>query len=69
MPAFALPSFYDGRIRINLRGRERRGIVDPSRYEQTCAELETLLRECRNSFAGAGGASVHQEHRSPVKWF
>ena len=33
MPAFALPSFYDGRIRINLRGRERHGLVDPSRYE------------------------------------
>ena len=27
MPAFALPSFYDGRIRINLEGRERHGIV------------------------------------------
>lgn len=48
MSAFALPSFYDGRIRINLRGRERHGTVEPSRYEQECAELETLLRECRN---------------------
>jgi predicted AlkP superfamily phosphohydrolase/phosphomutase len=52
MSAFALPSFYDGRIRINLRGRERHGLVDPSRYEQTCAELETLLRECRNPRTG-----------------
>ena len=52
MTAFALPSFYDGRIRINLRGRERHGMVDPSRYEQTCAELETILRECRNPRTG-----------------
>ena len=52
MPAFALPSFYDGRIRINLRGRERQGVVEPSRYAQTCAELETLLRECRNPRTG-----------------
>jgi predicted AlkP superfamily phosphohydrolase/phosphomutase len=52
MPAFALPSFYDGRIRINLKGRERDGIVDPSRYEETCRELEALLRECRNPRTG-----------------
>ncbi len=53
MPAFALPSFYDGRIRINLRGRERHGIVDPSQYEETCRGLETMLRECRNPRTGA----------------
>jgi predicted AlkP superfamily phosphohydrolase/phosphomutase len=52
MPAFALPSFYDGRIRINLRGRERHGIVDPSRYEETCRGLEAILRECRNPRTG-----------------
>lgn len=52
MPAFALPSFYDGRVRINLRGREREGIVEPSRYEETCRELETLFRECRDPRTG-----------------
>jgi predicted AlkP superfamily phosphohydrolase/phosphomutase len=52
MPAFALPSFYDGRIRINLCGRERHGTVDLSRYEQTCQRLETMLRECRNPRTG-----------------
>jgi predicted AlkP superfamily phosphohydrolase/phosphomutase len=52
MPAFALPSFYDGRIRLNLKGRERHGVVDPSRYEETCRELEALLRECRNPRTG-----------------
>jgi predicted AlkP superfamily phosphohydrolase/phosphomutase len=52
MPAFALPSFYDGRIRVNLRGRERNGIVEPSRYEETCRELEALVRECRNPRTG-----------------
>jgi predicted AlkP superfamily phosphohydrolase/phosphomutase len=52
MPAFALPSFSDGRIRINLRGRERFGIVGPSRYEETCTSLETLLRECRAPSTG-----------------
>ena len=33
MPAFALPSFYDGRVRINLRGREASGIVIPADYQ------------------------------------
>jgi predicted AlkP superfamily phosphohydrolase/phosphomutase len=52
MPAFALPSFYDGRIRINLKGRERNGIVEPSRYEETCRQIETLVGECRNPITG-----------------
>ncbi len=52
MTAFALPSFYDGRIRINLRGRERDGIVDPSHYEETCRVLETILRQCRDPRTG-----------------
>jgi hypothetical protein len=52
MSAFALPSFLDGRIRINLRGRERHGIVELSRYEETCRTLETLLGECRDSRTG-----------------
>jgi len=52
MPAFALPSFLDGRIRINLRGRERDGIVPLSQYEETCRTLETLLGECRDPRTG-----------------
>ena len=61
MPAFALPSFYDGRIRVNLRGRERDGVVDPADYERVCDDIEQLLRECRDPrtgepVAGRGGA-------------
>lgn len=52
MAAFALPSFRDGRIRINLRGRERDGIVDLSQYEETCRAVETLLAECRDPRTG-----------------
>jgi predicted AlkP superfamily phosphohydrolase/phosphomutase len=33
MKAFALPSYYDGNIRINVRGREREGLVEPSQDE------------------------------------
>jgi len=52
MPAFALPSFYDGRIRLNLRGREARGVVDPADHEAVCHELETLLRDCTDPRTG-----------------
>jgi hypothetical protein len=52
MAAFALPSFYDGRIRINLKGRERDGVVDPSSYEVVCRAVESLLWECRNPLTG-----------------
>ena len=46
MCAFALPAFYDGRIRVNLTGRERHGIVDPNDYERVCDELEALVGSC-----------------------
>ncbi len=52
MPAFALPSFYDGRIRINLVGREKRGIVPLEDYSKICQHLEHLLRDCRDPRTG-----------------
>lgn len=52
MPAFALPSFYDGRIRINLKGRERHGIVEPEHFHAFCDGLEALLGECRDALSG-----------------
>lgn len=53
MRAFALPSFYDGRIRVNLRGREADGIVDLGDHERVCDELEVLLRACVDPRTGA----------------
>lgn len=43
MKAFALPAFADGHIRINLKGREKDGIVDPADYDQVCSEIEAVL--------------------------
>ena len=39
MRAFALPSFSEGYIRINLQGREPQGIVAPADYDALCDEL------------------------------
>lgn len=52
MRAFALPSFYDGQIRINLKGREGNGLVDRADYDRACDEIETLLRDCRDLATG-----------------
>lgn len=52
MRAFALPSFADGRVRINVEGRERDGVVPAGDYGRTCDEVERLLRECRNPRTG-----------------
>jgi predicted AlkP superfamily phosphohydrolase/phosphomutase len=54
MDAFALPSFYDGRVRVNLEGRERKGCIRPSGYGRLIDEIETLLRECRDPVSGEG---------------
>jgi hypothetical protein len=54
MRAFALPSFYDGRVRINLAGREREGRVAVAEYSQVCDEIEALVRACRDPATGEG---------------
>jgi len=52
MQAFALPSFYDGQIRINLRGRESHGRVLPEQFETVRDELAKLLLDCRDPRTG-----------------
>lgn len=53
MRAFALPVYYDGRIRVNLKGRESAGMVDPADYDATCRWLESILHACRDLRTGA----------------
>lgn len=52
MSAFALPSFYDGRIRVNVSGRERNGLVPVSKYEELCDDIEALLLDCLDPATG-----------------
>lgn len=52
MDAFALPSFYQGRIRVNLEGRERDGRVSPARLDDVLDEIEGLLDACRDPRSG-----------------
>ena len=52
MPAFALPSHFDGRVRLNLAGRESRGIVALEDYEDTCNAIVSMVAECRDPRTG-----------------
>lgn len=52
MKAFALPSFADGYIRINLKGRESHGIVAPEDYEAVCEEISQLLYRMTDARTG-----------------
>jgi predicted AlkP superfamily phosphohydrolase/phosphomutase len=52
MEAFALPAFYDGRVRINLQGREAQGVVPLERYAAVRDEIVELLRACREPLSG-----------------
>lgn len=53
MKAFALPSAsQEGKIRINLRGREAQGMVAPEDYDAVCAEITGHLQALRNARTG-----------------
>jgi len=52
MRCFSLPSFYDGRVRVNLRGRERAGTVAPADYDALCDEIVALVHACRDLRTG-----------------
>ena len=50
---FPLPMDLAGYFRVNLRGREPEGIVEPgAEYEAVCAELEEALRSFRDVETG-----------------
>jgi predicted AlkP superfamily phosphohydrolase/phosphomutase len=60
---FPLPMDLTAYMRVNLKGRERDGIVEPGAgYEQVCAELETFFLGLRD--ASTGDAIVRETLRA-----
>lgn len=49
---FALPMDYNGYVRLNLKGREQQGCVDPVDAESVIAEVDTALRSFRDMATG-----------------
>ena len=59
--AFALPTDQHGWVRVNLRGREARGIVPPEGYDDVVGRIEETLRAARR---GDGRSIVHRVFRT-----
>jgi predicted AlkP superfamily phosphohydrolase/phosphomutase len=57
MRAFALPSFSEGCVRINLAGREANGTVRPEDYDAVCDELTEAILALRSARSGEPLAS------------
>lgn len=53
MDAFALPAYFDGRVRINLQGREKNGRIALEDYKKTLDYVEQELRACTDTKTGA----------------
>jgi predicted AlkP superfamily phosphohydrolase/phosphomutase len=49
---FVLPMDYNGYIRLNLKGREKHGCVDPSDADRVIAEVDAALRSFRDILTG-----------------
>ncbi len=58
--AFVLPSDHDGYIRLNVRGRERDGIVDPPDVDALIEEVDAGLRSYRDPDGVPWVAEVHR---------
>ncbi|HEY1357622.1 MAG TPA: alkaline phosphatase family protein [Thermoleophilaceae bacterium] len=46
--AFTLNSDQHSWVRLNVKGREREGIVPPAAYDETCREAEEMLRSLKD---------------------
>ena len=58
--AFALPGDHAGYVRLNLRGRERDGIVDPGEKDALLDEIAAGLESFRDPDGEPSVASVHR---------
>jgi predicted AlkP superfamily phosphohydrolase/phosphomutase len=52
MKAFALPSFSEGYVRLNVQGREAQGVVNPADYEAVCDEIAGELHRLTDARTG-----------------
>jgi len=61
---FALPTFSDAHLRLNVCGREAYGVVPAGRYTAALGRLERTLTQCRNPRTGAPLFSSFHRTRS-----
>lgn len=49
---FVVPTYGDAHARLNIRGREGRGVVDPADYRKVRDEAVATVRQCRDPRTG-----------------
>ena len=52
MKAFALPTYSEGLVRLNVAGRERDGVIAPADFHAACDEVCELLRGLTDARSG-----------------
>ena len=52
MKAFALPSFSEGYVRLNVRGREASGVIERADYDKVCAEISAEIMRLTDARTG-----------------
>jgi len=52
MKAFGLPTFWEGRIRINVKGRDGDGVVDVEDYDAVCKEVSDVILRLKDPRSG-----------------
>ena len=52
MDAFGVPAYFDGRVSINLQGREKFGKVPLEQYHEVLERIKTTLLECVDTRTG-----------------
>lgn len=68
MRAFAVPSFYDGRVRVNLIGRETHGKVGIDEYDTVLDQIEETLRGCTDTRTGEPVVHrIYRPHSDPLQ--
>ena len=66
MKAFALPTFSDGYVRLNVKGREPEGVVEAEAFNRVCEEVIEVLRGLRCARTGTPMVlEVEQVRREP----
>jgi len=62
MEAYAMPAYYHGLVRINLKGREVCGVTPLRRYRSTLDQIADVIQSCRDPSTG-DPIEVEIEHR------
>lgn len=65
MKAFAIPTFGEGFVRLNVKGRDPNGIIEPDDFDKTCDEITEMLMQITD--VDDGDQMVHRVVRTRLE--